>query len=50
MMLINRFEGSCGAFGEGIDNPLLSMTLGQFAHKIIANNHGVDVSINMIII
>ncbi len=34
MTLINRFEKSCGTFkGEGGKNPLLSMTLGQFAPK-----------------
>jgi hypothetical protein len=37
-------------FGEGKNNPLLSTTLGQFACKIIINNHGVDVSMNIIII
>jgi hypothetical protein len=47
---INRFEGSCGIFVEGKNNPLSSMTLGQFAYKIIINNHGVDVSMNIIII
>jgi hypothetical protein len=53
MTLINRFEGSCGTFGKG-KNPSLSTTLGQFAHKIIIiiiiNNHGMDVSMNIITI
>jgi len=33
MMLINRFEGSCGTFGEEKKTPLLLTTLGQFAQK-----------------
>jgi hypothetical protein len=32
-MFKNRFEGSCGTFGEGKKNPLSPMTLGQFAPK-----------------
>jgi len=34
MIVINRFERSCGTFrGGGGKNPLLSMTLGQFAQN-----------------
>ncbi len=34
MMVINRFERSCGTFkGGGGKNSLLSMILGQFAWK-----------------
>jgi hypothetical protein len=32
--LINRFEGSCGTFGNGKKKPALSSTtLGQFVHQ-----------------
>jgi hypothetical protein len=33
MTLINRFEKSCNIFGGTRGNPLLSITLGQFAQK-----------------
>ncbi len=50
------FDKSCGTFGEGKKNLVLSMTLGQLVYQIskynlkliINNDHGVDV--NMIII
>jgi len=32
-MLINRFDRSCGTFGEGKKKPLLSTKLGQFAQE-----------------
>ncbi len=33
-IVIHRFEKSCGTFkGGGGKNPMLSMTLGQFARK-----------------
>jgi hypothetical protein len=34
MMLVNRFEGSCGTFGEGKKNQLSLMTFAQFAQLI----------------
>jgi hypothetical protein len=48
MIIINRFERSCGTFKrrEG-KNLLLSTTFGQFAPKK-KNDHGVDVSIIMV--
>jgi hypothetical protein len=55
MIVINRFERSCGTFrGGGGKNPLLSMTLGQFAQnktkqKTKNNDHGVDVNILIVI-
>jgi len=34
MIVINKFEKICGTFwGRGGKNPMLSMTLGQFAWK-----------------
>jgi hypothetical protein len=55
MVVINRFERSCGTFKRGKGrNPMSLMTLGKFArgkiNKTIHNNdHGVDVNIIMVI-
>jgi len=32
--ILNRFEGSCGSFGEEKNTPLSSTTLGQFEYII----------------
>jgi hypothetical protein len=36
-IVINRFEGSCGTFGEGKQNPSSSSTFGQLAQIYIYN-------------
>jgi hypothetical protein len=33
MTFINMFEGNCGTFGKETKNPLLSMTVSQFAQE-----------------
>jgi hypothetical protein len=44
-MLINRFDGSCGTFGEGKKKPIVVNKIGSIcSRKKIKNDHGVDVS------
>jgi hypothetical protein len=51
---INRFEGNCGTFGKETKNPSIvndnePICLRKIKYQIYNNNHGVDVSMIIII-